>query len=546
MFHTAPGPDLGGHIRRRFLLPKGNWDEVAKISIEDSNGGIRPENQDDYRARSFIASRLEGSEGTSSVINVKDLGFSAAHQLFYGLSERESLEDAMEAAEIRGLLGLEAKSSATIKESIREEIKLRLESASEEGEICGENANLHTAFASCVTRRRILGILLYMKKLEYFEKFVRENITDDDLPLEPTRSAYEPSTLTRASKENTTLFEDWEDNDVVLFYSHQSLFFVPFFDIRDNRLCSYTLGQNMRLPWRKYELKSSSGNGVVYQVEIHPSHHNFKPVRLFNKPHYFALKEIDTHDEDIYHQELVALEKTCAQIQKDSHLIKLLLTFQHGRKYYFLFEWADGNLGEYWHEHPYGPERTIEKMRWAATQCLGLATAVKRIHGLATWQKERRNQPQMLGISGREDENEWGRHGDIKPNNILWFASDGDRFVLSDLGLTRFHSSVTRSLVPHTSIAGYSWSYRAPEMDNPQQNICQKYDIWSLGCVFLEFCSWWLLGLKGVEEFWNVRVKGSQISVVDEDNYFTMTQSRKHFEAIVKPSVTEVRLKKLS
>lgn len=130
MFHTAPGPDLGGHIRRRFLLPKGNWDEVAKISIEDSNGGIRPENQDDYRARSFIASRLEGSEGTSSVINVKDLGFSAAHQLFYGLSERESLEDAMEAAEIRGLLGLEAKSSATIKESIREEIKLRLESAS--------------------------------------------------------------------------------------------------------------------------------------------------------------------------------------------------------------------------------------------------------------------------------------------------------------------------------------------------------------------------------------------------------------------------------
>lgn len=119
-----------------------------------------------------------------------------------------------------------------------------------------------------------------MKKLEYFEKFVRENITDDDLPLEPTRSAYEPSTLTRASKENTTLFEDWEDNDVVLFYSHQSLFFVPFFDIRDNRLCSYTLGQNMRLPWRKYELKSSSGNGVVYQVEIHPSHHNFKPVRV--------------------------------------------------------------------------------------------------------------------------------------------------------------------------------------------------------------------------------------------------------------------------
>ncbi|TGJ87809.1 hypothetical protein E0Z10_g980 [Xylaria hypoxylon] len=496
MLHTAPGA-LGGHIHRRFHLPKGNEFEVSKIAIEDSDGGIRSENEDDYRARPLTGAQSEGSEGTSSVIHVQDLGLSAAPLSLTDLSGLESLEDAMEVTQLRGFLGLKTKPSTNVRESIREEVKLRLESASgndtekylpidEFNRIFGKesikslireenlrraNANPAIAIASCISRRRILGILLYMKRLDYLENFVSEKITDDDLPLRPVGSSYEPGTRTRTSpKENTTLFKDWDDNDVVLFYSHQSLFFVPFFDIQDDKLCSYNLDQHIRLPWRKYELKSSGGNGMVHQVEIHPSHHNYKLVQTSNKPLYFALKEIDTHDEDTYHQELSALEKTCAQIQKERHLIKLLITFKHGRKYYFLFEWADGNLGEYWREHQDCPERTIEKTRWAASQCLGLATAVKRIHGLATWQKKRRDQPQMLGVPGGGDEKEWGRHGDIKPNNIL---------------------------------------------------------------------CWWLLGLYGIEEFGNVRVKANKMLTIKEDNYFAVTQSGEGFEAIVKPGVIE-------
>ncbi|KAI0539655.1 hypothetical protein GGR58DRAFT_463672 [Xylaria digitata] len=566
MSHTAPGLGSGGEIQRRFDLPRGNEFQISKIAIEDTDGRIRSENEDDYRARALTATQSEASESTSSVIHVPDLGLGATLPPLSELSGLQSLEDTMNASQLRNFLGLKTRPLASVTESIREEIKLRLESASgydnepylpidqfnrifgkesirsliREGNLRGENASADMAIASCISRRRILAILVYMKKLDYFENFVSERITDNDLPLRPARSRHEPSTITRTSlKENTTLFEDWEDNDVVLFYNHQSLFFVPFFDVQDNRLCSYTLDQQTRLPWRRHELKSSGGNGVVHQVEIHPSHHNFKSAQSSNEPLYFALKEIDTHNEDTYHQELLALEKTCAQIQKERHLIKLLLTFKHGQKYYFLFEWADGNLDEYWRSHRAGPERTIEKSKWAATQCLGLATALKRIHGLATWQKQRRNQSQTLDVPGGEGEKEYGRHGDIKPNNILWFASDGDRLVLSDLGLTSFHSSATRSLVRHTGIGGYTWPYRAPEIDNPFQNICSKYDIWSLGCVFLEFCSWWLLGIDGVEEFVGVRIEPSELAaLVEEDNYFTVIKSTQGFEAIVKPSVT--------
>jgi serine/threonine protein kinase len=264
---------------------------------------------------------------------------------------------------------------------------------------------------------------------------------------------------------------------------------------------------------------------------------------------YFALKELDTHAVEVYRRELSALERTCAQIQKEKHLIKLLLTFQHGEKYYFLFEWADGNLGDYWEKHPEPPEHTVANRKWAAEQCLGLATAVKRIHGLATWQKERRNSsPRSLSPSSNvttEDEREWGRHGDIKPNNILWFSSyedKGNHLVLSDLGLTRYHSSATRSLQPHVNIEGYTGSYRPPEMDMQGQHICQKYDIWSLGCVYLEFCIWWLEGVESLQMFEDERATIVHYSsIVDEDQYFLITESNDKTEAKVKPIVIEVR-----
>lgn len=225
---------------------------------------------------------------------------------------------------------------------------------------------------------------------------------------------------------------------------------------------------------------------------------------------------------------------------KDKHLIRLVLALQHGDRLYLLFEWADGNLLDLW-ERVSSVESSSTTARWAAEQCFGIANAVKRIHGLTTGQIKRRSStPSEI----RDVEKEWGRHGDIKPSNILWFKKyEGDYNVLvvSDLGLTRYHSLHTKSLVPH--LDGYTNAYAAPEVEL-RQPTSPKYDIWSLGCVFLEFCIWYLEGNSAVDSF-EMELSAqhdSDIRNFEADTYFTVISDSENGNksAQLKPAVKAV------
>ncbi len=95
-------------------------------------------------------------------------------------------------------------------------------------------------------------------------------------------------------------------------------------------------------------------------------------------------------------------------------------------------------------------------------------------------------------------------HGDLKPENILVFKRPHkrDKLVIKDLGLTRFHmKAAARSATYGASIA-----YTPPEFDpekDPQASC--EFDIWSIGCVLLEFVVWLLDDGTAVEEFKNRR-----------------------------------------
>lgn len=74
--------------------------------------------------------------------------------------------------------------------------------------------------------------------------------------------------------------------------------------------------------------------------------------------------------------------------------------------------------------------------------------------------------------------------------------------------------------------------------------ISQKYDIWSLGCVFLEFCIWYVNGGRAVEVFRLKRVEQdkSETEVLEEDKYFDIiTDDQGGKKASLKPIVNEVR-----
>ncbi|KAJ3580376.1 hypothetical protein NPX13_g181 [Xylaria arbuscula] len=536
--------DTEGHIGLRFRLASGS-ESLEPLKGRDNRS---PESENGSLSNSPEVVDTWESDSGSSIINVRDLGFSIAPYSTKFIDDL-SVPGVLDADKFRERPKVEPKAAANVRISLREKIKSRLvrshpQQKVKDGPYLPIN-DLYTILSDeCIgalmqeelpftqhddicsnsevylSRRRILGILLLMKRIDsrFFQDFIRGDITDQDLPLTPTGSSDEPGFRKRCGREDTTTMKRWEDNDIVLFYHYQPIFFAPFFDIQEKRLCNYLLDESIQLPWLNRKFKTRGGNGTVYRVEIHPSHHNFKSSQPSERPLYFALNEISNIDVETYRQELLALEKPFVQRQKEKHLIKLLLTFQHGQKYYFLFEWADGDLFNYWDKHPRGSKDSIWNSTLMAEQCLGLATAVKRIHGLSTWQKEMRKQSAYTN----ENEKDWGRHGDIKPDNILWFShrTDGCLFVLSDLGLTRYHSSVTRSLVSPTRVDGCTHSYRPPEMDMPGQRICSKYDIWSLGCVFLEFCTWWLRGSRSVKLFIEERVAESFDRLVDEPAYF--------------------------
>jgi serine/threonine protein kinase len=146
-----------------------------------------------------------------------------------------------------------------------------------------------------------------------------------------------------------------------------------------------------------------------------------------------------------------------------------------------------------------------------------------------------------------------GRHGDLKPENILWFKSYHDKdpnllmgvLKISDFGLTRFHGTMSKSHINAERVA-VTGTYRAPEYDI-YKAVSQSYDIWTLGCVILEFVIWYLLGWEEVDRFSENRTREHVSEFAKEDvffNFVSMTddQGRTQTGARAKKSVADVGL----
>lgn len=239
------------------------------------------------------------------------------------------------------------------------------------------------------------------------------------------------------------------------------------------------------------------------------------------------------------------LERFSGPNRGHAHLIRLRVAFQHAKNYYLLFDWANGNLVDLWKQTP-NPTASPELARWLVKQCLGIADGLRKIHHHGSWYNEENSN----GVSHSEDaDKNRGRHGDIKPENILYFMPPGhkqSRLVVSDFGLTRFHSSKSVSRVPLNKVLGFSRTYRPPEFDT-QRHISQAYDMWSLGCLYLEFVSWFLVGYEETREtFQNMRLNEDNAldCTFPEDKFFNLKSRRldpsNSYDAQVKDCVVKV------
>jgi serine/threonine protein kinase len=108
------------------------------------------------------------------------------------------------------------------------------------------------------------------------------------------------------------------------------------------------------------------------------------------------------------------------------------------------------------------------------------------------------------------------RHGDLKPGNILCVEEGGETILkIADFGVSRIHHAQTTYRKSATTTALLTPSYQGPEVEfekvdkKDQRPRSRKYDIWSLGCVFLEFSIWLLHGPKAIEGFAGARGNGT-------------------------------------
>lgn len=286
------------------------------------------------------------------------------------------------------------------------------------------------------------------------------------------------------------------------------------------------------------------------------------------------MKCLLSRDQAEFKREVNTLTKFSGDSHK--HLVSLLATYEQFGKFYLIFPWAEADLQGFWVKHP-APTADYEGVIWLAEQCCGIANGLMKIHHYETWRRTNseiaestsrpldslrnlhHNPGRSTSMSAEpksinRDKNKqrhfrkqlYGRHGDIKPENILWFRESGktgDRGVLkiSDFGLTEFSTRHSLCYKRNSQVA-HSPSYRPPECDLEGAVVGPSYDIWTLGCLYLELITWQLGGTKLLEHFRRKRTSHDPLRLHSTDTFFEIVhcEQTNTVGAMVKPAVLDV------
>jgi serine/threonine protein kinase len=182
------------------------------------------------------------------------------------------------------------------------------------------------------------------------------------------------------------------------------------------------------------------------------------------------------------------------------HLVKAIAYLYNDTRteHTFIFPWAEyGNLWEFWNHQKIVPEDR-EYFVNVFKQLTCLACAIDEIS------------------------NEGLRHGDLKPENIVCFKTDNGipydqkdpsikiRLVIIDVGLAKTHAEATKKRLATDTLVS-TRRYAAPELETKTRSeLSRRFDVWSMGCIFLEFTIWLLYGTDELIRFTSSLKEGSE------------------------------------
>ncbi|RKL25999.1 hypothetical protein BFJ72_g13890 [Fusarium proliferatum] len=370
--------------------------------------------------------------------------------------------------------------------------------------------------------------------------FMENNITDLDLPLVKVRGEHKDRYELRRKFQPTRPLEGldkWSPFLIDSFEGCQWMMMSPFCSWENKRAVrTYFLADQTILPFiedasRDVDMEDDEdfqgGHGSIFKVKIHPAHHNFHHIaEAHDSDSAFAVKRLHSRSREMFSREVDALKRLSGQ----KHIVPLLATFEYKNSYHLL------------------PSIDRRYGLWVAKQCKGMAEGLSTIHEPPPDQSDDYAYEAALQPSHRQSQSSqsYGRHGDIKPENILWFRNWPNTYIgvleIADFGLTRFHNKRSRSNISPVGM-GNSPTYRAPEFDMPDGLSSPSYDIWALGCVYLEFLTWYFMGWEGVMEFSALREYKRNNHEAD-DAYFELTGAPEtgNICSKVKPEVVHVSI----
>jgi serine/threonine protein kinase len=320
--------------------------------------------------------------------------------------------------------------------------------------------------------KRVFAILVNIGEPDAAKSLFSEGITDEHLPLHYHEG--NDQKLLQSWKENKSFstFSMWHPSKVHIFYDHQWKMLAPVLD--DSRSHN-KLHSQCPLPFTVMDSNKHDEAAIVTKCELPRAH--YRGHRPYEEVRHLAVKVLDM--KAAFEQERDNLNK----LKEHNHLIRHLGTYERGQTYFIVFPWADGgSLDTFWKDQD---SRTRDNALaiWSLRQMLGIAEALRLMHEKNI------------------------RHGDIKPDNILLYRFlDVERLVVADVGISRQHLQATVHRNKGTTTRATTPCYEAPETSgNPNEPRMRRYDMWSLGCVFLEFVVWLLHDMQTIESFYAAR-----------------------------------------
>ncbi|KAI1734660.1 hypothetical protein F4680DRAFT_470682 [Xylaria scruposa] len=344
----------------------------------------------------------------------------------------------------------------------------------------------------------VFAILIKMSKPRLIKSFHVHDFKENMLPIKYEGRPSEWSvksyfnTASDATLQKIFTQGEWIYADVAEFCDTNQWHFIPLAFTKER--FRYSIPSDMRLPYTPAakELKTAGTNySLVEKRSIYSEcfQSNIRGVLDDDENVCVAVKRLIQSNEEDAEKEATALEN----IRKSTnvHLIKAIayIRTEPTRRYSFVFPWAQhGNLWDFWVRQD-GAPRNREYLIKVFRQLTCLACAINELSD------------QRL------------RHGDLKPENIVCFKTDNGlpnseekdsediRLVIIDVGLAKIHNKNTQ-LRAKTDTKVSTRRYAAPELETrPGKELSRRFDVWSMGCIFLEFAIWLIYGKQKLLEF---------------------------------------------